>query len=96
MQEIESIVQRAECKEAYAFEFNVAKYKQEFATVMAILEAASAVSEEPVEEPVLEEKPETPETPKQSVWPTVLSHAGTAAAGVFITIIAHGIFSNRR
>ncbi len=38
---IESSIKKAEAKEAYPFDFDVAQYKLDFATVMAVLEAAS-------------------------------------------------------
>lgn len=46
MKEIENRIREVESKEEYPFEFDVEKYKMDFATVMAILEDASAKEEE--------------------------------------------------
>ena len=47
MEHIEGLIKEAECKEAYPFEFDVAQYKMDFATLMAVLEEVSAKAEEP-------------------------------------------------
>lgn len=42
MEHIEGLIKEAECKGAYPFDFDVAQYKMDFATLMAVLEEASA------------------------------------------------------
>lgn len=46
MEKIENTIRIAESKESYLFNFDVAQYKLDFATVMAILEEASVKEEE--------------------------------------------------
>ena len=91
MKHIEGLIKEAEYKEAYPFDFDVAQYKMDFATLMAVLEEASAKVEEPeYEQEVVSEK--------KSVW-TVLKndfrfgfagYAGSvaAAAVTFISSVA--------
>ena len=89
MEHIEGLIKEAECKEAYPFDFDVAQYKMDFATLMAVFEEASAKAEEPVyEQEVVSEK--------KSVW-TVLKnvftsryagYAGSAAAAATVTFIS--------
>lgn len=91
MEQIEGLIKEVECKEAYPFDFDVSKYKMDFATLMAVLEEASAKAEESeYEEEVIEEK---------SIW-TLLKNvctskyagyvgsAATAAAVTFISTMA--------
>ena len=52
MERIEELIRKAEHKEAYPFGFDVKQFKTDFATLMAVLEEASAKTEE---EPVIEE-----------------------------------------
>ena len=47
MEHIEGLIREAECKGACPFEFDVAQYKMDFASLMAVLEEASAKAEEP-------------------------------------------------
>lgn len=91
MDHIEGLIKEAECKEAYPFDFDVAQYKMNFATLMAVLEEASAKAEEHEYEQVLVSE-------KKSVW-TVLKNAFTSryagyarstvavAAGIFISTV---------
>ena len=54
MEEIEGVIRNAACEESYSFDFDVNEYKQDFATVMAILEEASAkIEKEECEEEVI-------------------------------------------
>lgn len=91
MQEMESIIREAECKGTYPFDFDVAQYKRDFATVMVILEEASAKEEEAgyEEEEVIE--------PKAGVWESIKGYctserarklAKAAAAVTFVSTVA--------
>ncbi|MDO5331593.1 MAG: nuclease-related domain-containing protein, partial [Bacillota bacterium] len=53
MDKLQQIIQEAECKEAYPFEFDVNQYKADFANLMATLEIAK--TQEEVEEEVVVE-----------------------------------------
>jgi hypothetical protein len=46
MERLSNMIEMAEYKEGYPFEFDVQKFKSDFATVMAMLEMASAKQEE--------------------------------------------------
>ena len=91
MEMIESTIRAAESKESYPFDFDVAQYKHDFATVMAILEEASAKEEEAE----YEEETVTVET-KSTVWDGLKSfftskyagYAGSAAAAAAITLVS--------
>lgn len=100
MESIEGLIRQAEHKEAYPFGFDVKQYKQDFATVMAVLEEASAKTEE---EPVIEEVV-TEETKKVSFKNVLKSifesrfvrYAGSAAAGVAISLITTAVIDTVR
>ena len=86
MEHIEELIKEAECKEAYPFDFDVEQHKMDFATLMAILEEASAKAEESeYEQEVVNEN--------KSVW-TVLRnafssrYARSVAAVTLITTVA--------
>lgn len=87
MERIEEVIKEAESKEAYPFDFDVAQYKMDFATLMAILEEASAKAEdlEFKHEKVIEYK---------NVWAVLKNaltsrYAGSAAAAItFISTVA--------
>ena len=89
MERIEEVIKEAESKEAYPFDFDVAQYKMDFATLMAILEEASAKAEdlEFEHESVIENK---------NVWAVLKNaltsryarYAGSAAAATAITFIS--------
>lgn len=87
MERIEEVIKEAESKEAYPFDFDVAQYKMDFATLMAILEEASAKAEdlEFEHEKVIEYK---------NVWAVLKNaltsrYAGSAAAAItFISTVA--------
>ena len=92
MDMIENAIKTAESKESYPFDFDVAQYKLDFATVMAILEEASAKEEEAGYE---EEEAVTVET-KNSAWDGLkkifaskyAGYAGSAAAAAAVTLIS--------
>lgn len=70
LEHIEGLIKEAECKEAYPLDFDVAQYKIDFATLMAILEEASAkVEEQEYKQEVVIEK--------KNVW-TVLENVFTS------------------
>ena len=50
MTKIAELIQNTECKEAYPCELNISKFKQDFATLMTILESASVKASLPKEE----------------------------------------------
>lgn len=87
---VESAIRTAENKEAYPFEFDVEQYKRDFATLMAILEEASAMKDAVAhEEEVVDEE-------KVSAWTRIRSflksryagYAGSAAAAAAFTIVS--------
>ena len=89
MEKIESAIRTAESKESYPFDFDVAQYKLNFATVMTMLEEASAKEEE------AEYDAETVEVEREhTVWDGVkeffaskyAGYAGSAAAAAIVTI----------
>ena len=87
---IKEIIRGVENKEAYLFDFDVAQYKKDFATLMMILEDASARTKE--------EKTEREEvsSKNESKWRKVHSfissryagYVGSAAAAAAITLIS--------
>lgn len=89
MEHIEGLIRKAECKEAYPFEFDVAQYKMDFAMLMAVLEEASAKTEKPEYEQEAFNK-------KKSVWIVLKNaftsryagYAGSAAAAAAVTFIS--------
>lgn len=96
MNELQEVIKKAECKEAYPFEFDVKQFKQDFANLMVKLEFANIQKEEvmkvvPAEETFAEEKPqETFFTALKSVTaPIMVKYAGRAAA--FAVTVVSGI-----
>lgn len=91
MERIEGAIRRAECPEAYPFEFDVAQFKMNFATLMIVLEEASARAEE-----AESEEREVITKRKESTWTKVrhfitsryVGYAGSAAAAAAITLIS--------
>ena len=100
MENIESCIRQAEHKEAYPFGFDVKQYKQDFATVMAVLEEASAKAEEQsVIEEVVEE--ETKKVGFMDVLKSIFEsrfvrYAGSAAAGIAVTLITSAVIDSVR
>ena len=92
MKDIEEAVRSAECKEAYPFEFDVEQFKLDFATLMTMLEEASAKAEEVESEDEREVITET----KESTWRKMrrfitsryVGYAGSAAAAAAITFVS--------
>ncbi len=91
MEKMESLIRKAECKEAYPVGFDVEQYKADFATLMAILEEASAKAEDPaIEEVVEEEKKHTGivKALKSILKSKYLGYAGGAAAGIAVSLVS--------
>jgi len=92
MEKIESAIRTAESKESYPFDFDVAQYKLDFATVMAILEEASAKEEEAEYEKEDTVAVETKHTAwddfKEFITSGYAGYAGSAAAAAVITLIS--------
>ena len=70
----------AQCSEAYPLEMDIAQFKEDFATVMAILESAGDA-----EEKVLPEEPVKAQVASVAVIPTWVK--GVAAALAFIPVV---------
>lgn len=88
MQQIESAIGTVESKESYPFEFDVAQYKLDFATVMAILEETSAKEEEAeYEEVVVEHKTGVWDGLKKFFTSKYAEYTGSAAAVVAVALI---------
>ena len=91
MERVANTIRTAESKESYPFNFDVAQYKLDFATVMAILEEASAKEEAGYKE----EETVTVET-KSTVWDDLkkffifkhVAYAGSAAAVAVVTLVS--------
>ena len=101
MENIESSIRQAEHKEAYPFEFDIKQYKQDFATVMAVLEEASAKTEEQmvIEEVVKEEKVE--KTSFRNILKSIFEseyvrYAGCAVAGMLFSLITSAVIDSAR
>ena len=89
MEHIEGLIKEAECKEAYPFDFDVAQYKMDFATLMAVLEEASAKAEEPeYEQEVVNEKKSVWTVLKNAFTSRYAGYAGSAAAAAAVTFIS--------
>lgn len=91
MKHIEKLIKSAASKEAYPFEFDVAQYKLDFATVMSILEEASVKSKETEDKEVIEKeesKPDYLESCSRSRFFGYVGSAVAAAAVMFISMTA--------
>lgn len=92
MEQVEGLVRTAESKESYPFEFDVNQYKLDFATVMAVLEEASAKEEEAIYEEEAMAKEETKNTVwdgfKRFITSKYAGYAGSAAAAAAVTLIS--------
>lgn len=91
MEQVEGLIRNAESRGSYPFGFDVAQYKLDFATAMAMLEEASAKEEEAeYREEVLEVEP------KDGLWNDLkrlftskyAGYAGSAAAAAAVTLIS--------
>ena len=95
METVESSIKAAECKEAYPFELDVAQYKLDFATLMAVLEEASTEANKACSEQ------EEAKTNRETVWMVLrrilkTKTAGNAAAAAALTIISTAAFEVAR
>ena len=98
MESAENSIKAADCKEAYSFELDVAQYKQDFATLMAVLEEAAAKAE------VIDTEQKEVKESRDTVWMAlkrflktrVASTAGNAAAAAALTIISTVAFEAAR
>lgn len=89
MEQIESAIRTAESNETYPFDFDVARYKLDFATVMAILEEASAKEEAEYEEKVVaEHKNGARDALKKFFTSKYAGYAGSAVAAAAITFVS--------
>lgn len=89
MEQIEGLIRTAESKGSYPFDFNVAQYKLDFATVMAIIEEASAKEEESgYKEVVVEPKTGAWDGLKKFFTSKYVGYAGSAAVVTFISTVA--------
>lgn len=98
MEQLEEIISEAECKEAYPFEFDVAKYKDDFARLMVVLEDASAKTEEI---PEIEEVNEEVTNSFSDIFKRIFSrnnlrYAGSAIAGVAVTLLTTAVIGSVR
>jgi hypothetical protein len=86
---IGEIIRNAENKETYQFDFDVARYKKDFATLMVILEDASARTEEETERTVVTDRNESAwRRVKRFISSRYAGYAGSAAAAAAITLIS--------
>ena len=89
MEHIEELIKEAEHKEAYPFDFDVAQYKMDFATLMAVLEEASAkVEEQEFEQEVVSEKKNVWTALKKVFTSNYAGSVAAAAAVAFISTVA--------
>lgn len=96
---LQQIIQEAECKEAYPFEFDVKQYKADFANLMATLEFAKA--QEEVEEEVVVERVKPVKQSKKTSFTSVLRAVFTSkqfkcvgsTAAALVVSVATGIIA---
>ncbi len=91
MDNMEFLIRDAECREAYPVDFDVEQYKADFATLMAVLEEASAKAEEEVVEEVINDEHKNVrfvEALKSIFRSKYLKYAGSAAAGVAVSLVS--------
>lgn len=89
LEQIESAIRTAESNETYPFDFDVARYKLDFAMVMAILEEASAKEEAEYEEKVVAEyKNGAGDALKKFFTSKCAGYAGSAVAAAAITFVS--------
>lgn len=91
MKKIESSIRLAASKESYPFDFDVAQYKLDFATVMACLEEASAKEEKggyEEETVVVETKSTVLGGMKKLFASKYAGYAGSAAAAAAVTFVS--------
>ena len=91
MDNMEFLIRDAECREAYPVDFDVQQYKTDFATLMAVLEEASAKAEEPIIEEVNNDEHEHVrfmDALKSIFRSKYLRYAGSAAAGIAVSLVS--------
>ena len=92
MKQIESSIRETESKESYPFDFDVAKYKMDFALLMATLEDASANGTEANEcEKAVDDKKNVWQMLRSFFTSDGIKYAGSMAAGAIVTIITAGV-----
>lgn len=99
MENMEFLIRQAEHKETYPFAFDVKQYKQDFATLMALLEEASAKTEEQtVIEEVIEETKRVSfmDVVKRVFGSKYIRYAGNAVAGFAVSVIATAVVDSIR
>ena len=91
MDNMEFLIRDAECKEAYPVGFDVKQYKTDFATLMAVLEEASAKTKTLEAEEVIEEEKEhvgIVKALKSILKSKYFGYVGGAAAGVAFSLVS--------
>lgn len=101
MDKLQQIIQEAECKEAYPFEFDVKQYKADFANLMATLEIAK--TQEEVEEEVVVENIKPAKQSKKATLSSIMraifaskqfKYAGSTAAALAVSVASGIIAAN--
>ena len=88
MAKIKELIVEAECKEEYPIKFDVNQYKLDFATVMAILEEASAKKNaENEEDEVFMKERKVLDISKHILKSKHIGYFGSAAAAVVATVV---------
>ena len=99
MDNLQQIIQEAECKETYPFEFDVNQYKADYANLMATLEFAKVQDE--VEEEVVVERVKPAKQSKKTTFTSVMraifaskqfKYASSTAAALVVSV-ATGIIA---
>lgn len=80
MSRMAEVIKKADSKDSYPFEFDVASFKRDFAVLMTVLEEASAKTEVPEPEPEVEKEEEVENEKPQSVQEKQSSVKGWAIA----------------
>lgn len=102
MDQIQNVVEEAECKETYPMDFDVQQYKADFANLMVTLEMAMAKTNE-IDVEVVEEKTQNTQKRNKITFIAVLKsvfsskqfrYAGSTAAAVAVTVVSGIIATN--
>ena len=99
MENMEFLIRDAECKEAYPVGFDVEQYKVDFATLMVILEEASAKAEDPVIEEVIDKEKEhvgIVKALKNILKSKYFGYLGGAVASVAVSLVSTIVASSLR
>ena len=92
MTKIKELIVEAECKEEYPIKFDVNQYKHDFATVMAILEEASAKkSAENEEGEVFMKDRNVLDIAKHILKSKHVGYFGSAAAAIVATVVVGAV-----